>query len=177
MKPWACAAAVLMSAGTLWVLSGPERSASVLASAPTAPIRSLEAEVAAHPDDSVKTRSLAQVYLDARQPGLALVLLESAPAPVRREVQTKHVLARALLDQGRADLALDVEGEVVAACRLFADDGVLPRCEPLLLASAVRRTSILREMAALGVKDALAHPEATLVAYRNATREAQIRLQ
>ena len=176
MKARACAVAVVLGAAALWVLSGTERSAAVLTSA-TESVRSLEAEVSSHPDRPETTRRLAQAYLDARQPGLALVLLDAAPVAVRQDVRAQHLLARALLDQGRGDQALDVENGVVATCRSLADEGVEPGCDPVLFASAVRRTSILREMIALGVKDALAHPEASLVAYQNATREARVHLE
>jgi hypothetical protein len=176
MRPWARAVGVVAGAGALWVLSGTERSASILGSA-TESIRSLEAGVAAHPDNAEMTRKLAQAYLDARQPGLALVLLDAAPMEVRQDVRARHVLARALLDQGRGDEALNVENGVIATCRSLADEGVAPGCDPVLFASAARRTSILRELVALGVKDALAHPEASLIAYQNATREARVRLQ
>jgi len=50
-------------------------------------------------------------------------------------------------------------------------------CDAVLLASAMRRTDILRELVALGVEDAQAHPEMSLVAYQNATREARVMVQ
>jgi hypothetical protein len=176
MRAWACGVTVMIGVGALWVLSGTQHSRSVLAGA-TDSIRALEAEVAAHPDNPAMTRTLAQAYLDARQPGLARVLLEAAPGGVRTDLRTRHVLARTLLDLGRTDLALAVDTGVVAACRPSESGGLAPSCDPVLFASAVRRASILREMVALGVTDALAHPEASLVAYENATREARVRLE
>ena len=47
----------------------------------------------------------------------------------------------------------------------------------MLLASAMRRTDILRELVALGVEDAQAAPEMSYVAYQNATREARVAMQ
>jgi hypothetical protein len=41
----------------------------------------------------------------------------------------------------------------------------------------MRRTDILHELVALGVEDAQAHPEMSLVAYQNATREARVMVQ
>jgi hypothetical protein len=49
-----------------------------------------------------------------------------------------------------------------------------PGCDALLLASAVRRASILKELVALGVEDTRAQPEESFVAYQNATREARV---
>jgi hypothetical protein len=36
---------------------------------------------------------------------------------------------------------------------------------------------ILRELAALGVSDVRAHPEVSLIAYQNATREVRVTVQ
>jgi hypothetical protein len=176
MRAWAYGIAVMIAVGAVWVLSGTQHSRAVLPEAASS-IRSLEAAVAAHPENPAMTRTLAQAYLDARQPGLARVLLEAAPGGVRTDLQTRHVLARTLLDQGRNDLALDVEVGVVADCRPSESRGLASTCDPVLFASAVRRTSILREMVALGVTDVLTHPDASLVAYENATREARVRLE
>jgi hypothetical protein len=41
----------------------------------------------------------------------------------------------------------------------------------------MRRADILRELVSLGVEDAEAHPEASLVAYQNATREARVAVE
>jgi hypothetical protein len=175
MRALAYGVTVMIGIGALWVLSGTQRSASVLPV--TDSIRPLEAEVAMQPDNPATTRMLAQAYLDALQPGLARVLLESAPGRARADVRTRHILARALLDLGRADLALPVEVGVVNDCQPSASDALAPGCDSVLFASAVRRTSIMREMVAVGVTDVLAHPEASLIAYENATREARVRLE
>jgi hypothetical protein len=176
MQTWVYGVTVLFGMSALWVMSGTQRPASVLTSPSTERLRALETRVASHPEDAATTRTLAQAYLDARQSGLALVLLEAAPSAVRDDVRARHVLARALLEQGRNDKALDVESGVVASCRP-PWGGVAPGCDPVLFASAVRRASILQEMLTLGVKDAVAHPEASLIAYQNATREARVSLE
>jgi hypothetical protein len=113
-----------------------------------------------------------------------VVLVESAPAAVRADVRVRHVYARALVEQGRDDDALAVERSVVARCAQAgrvaesADVGRLSpppaACDAVLVASAARRVTILEELVALGVEDALAQPEVSLVAYKNATREARI---
>jgi hypothetical protein len=171
-------AAVLVAASALWAMSGPEREQPVLAAGAPEPVRALEASVASHPGDSEDTRALAQAYLDAHQPGLAIVLVEAAPPTVRHGVRVQHLYARALIDEGRNDEALDAEGQVVGACRGLAEGDVAPAgCDTVLLASAMRRTDILRELLSLGVKDARAQPEASLVAYQNATREARVAVE
>jgi hypothetical protein len=171
-------AAVLVAASALWAMSGPEREQPVLSAGAPEPVRALEASVASHPNDSEDTRALAQAYLDAHQPGLAIVLVEAAPATVRYAVRVEHVYARALIDEGRNDEALDAEGRVVGACRALAEGNVAPTgCDTVVLASAMRRADILRELLSLGVKDARAQPEASLIAYQNATREARVALE
>jgi hypothetical protein len=169
---------VFAATAALWVMSGTQHEKSVLAATQPDAIRALEAEVTAHPRDPEAYRALGQAYLDARQPGLAIVLAQSARPEVRDDVRVQHVVARALVDAGRNDEALAVEKRVVAACSPLADGQPAARgCDAVLLASALRRTEILGELVALGVEDAQAHPEASLVAYRNATREARVAMQ
>ncbi len=171
--------AVLAAAAVLWAMSGTQREKPVLASA-AAPqsVEVLEANAATDPGDVEATRALAQAYLDAAQPGLALVLIEGARPAVRDDVRIQHVYARALVDEGRNGEALATEKRVVSACRPVADGARgAPGCDAFLLASAVRRTEILQELVSLGVQDAQAHPEITYVAYQNATREARVMLQ
>ncbi len=166
--------------GVLWATSGTQRERALLSDGPGAAaerVRACEAAAAGHQDDPEAMRALAQAYLDAEQPGLALGVLEGAPA-LRSDARTRHLYARALLDQGRNDDALAAEATVVTACMPAADrlsaaqSG--PGCDAVLLASAVRRAAILKELVALGVEDTQAQPEASFVAYQNATREARV---
>jgi hypothetical protein len=180
---------VLVAAAALWAMSGTQREKPVLAATEPAPIAALEVAAAAHPGEVDTTRALAQAYLDARQPGLAVVLVEGAPPTVQADVRVQHVYARALVDAGRNEEALAVEQGVVAACQPLAESwGRSPNsqtrgapapagCDPVILASAMRRTDILSELVSLGVNDAQAHPEMSLVAYQNATREARVMTQ
>jgi hypothetical protein len=166
--------AVALAVGLLWATSGTQRERALLVpgAAPSlVQLRASEANAAAHPDDAEATRSLAQAYLDGEQPGFALGVIEAAPAPTRRDPRTRHLEARALLELGRNDGALAAESSVVAACAAPADSAA---CTPLLVVSAQRRVAILEEMLALGVEDTRAHPEASFVAYQNATREARV---
>jgi hypothetical protein len=170
--------AVLTAAGALWAMSGTQKERPVLAATEPNTLRALEVGAAAHPTRVESTRALAQAYLDARQPGLAVVLVEGAAPTVKDDVRVQHVYARALVDEGRDEEALAVEGRVVSRCRPLADDAPAPAgCDAVLLASATRRSDILRELVALGVEDAQAHPEMSLVAYQNATREARVMVQ
>jgi hypothetical protein len=88
------------------------------------------------------------------------------------------VYARALVDEGRNSEALAVEKGVVAQCRPVAEgSSAAPGCDSVIFASAMRRADILSELVSLGVQDSQAHPEASLVAYQNATREARVMVQ
>jgi hypothetical protein len=164
--------------GVLWASSGTQRERPVLSGVGVAAVRvqALEAATAAHPGDAQSLRDLAQAYLDAQQSGLAVGLLEAAPAEVRADPRTRHLYARALLDQGRNDDALVAEASVVSACmaRVSATSGEAPPCDALLLGQALRRDAILRELVAMGVEDTRANPEQSYVAYQNATREARV---
>jgi len=170
--------AVLAATAVLWALSGTQREKPVLAATAPDAVRTLEVAAVTRPDDPEAVRALAQAYLDARQPGLAIVLFEGASPRVRTDVQGKHVYARALVDEGRNDEALAVEQQVVTACGPVAEGGrAAAGCDTVLLASAMRRAAILSQLVALGVQDTQAHPETSLVAYQNATREARVMVQ
>jgi len=169
------ASAVLTAVAALWSMSGVQRERPVLGGVVPRSLRALEAGAAARPDDTAATRALAQAYVDVGQPGLAIAVVQAAPARVRAESSVMHVYARALFDEGESDRALAVEREVVAACRPLTEGGAAAAgCDPVLLASALRRVDIFRELVVLGVRDAQSHPEAALVAYQNATREARV---
>ena len=164
---------VLVAAAVFLAASGAEEEARVLtpvagASQPAA-LAGLEAEVAASPDDDAKLRTLVQSYLDAQAPGMALAVLARTPQAVRERPRVEHLYARVLIEEGQAQNALAVERKVLGTCTMA--DGI---CDAWLLASARRRADILEEMVELGVEDAKADPEASAVAYLNATREATL---
>ncbi len=166
---------VLAAVASIWLASGTQREKPILNEAQAVRVRGLETQVAQSPSDAAALRALAQAYLDARVPGLALNAIESAPTKVRREPTIDHLYARALLDQGRAVDALAAEQRVLDTCEPAMDGS--PRCDTWLLASATRRADILRQLALLGVEDANLHPEASAVAYHNATREARLAIR
>jgi hypothetical protein len=165
--------AVLTAASALWLASGVERERPVLSSGASDAIEQLEANVAVHPENAQALRLLSQAYLEARAPGLAMSLIQHAPSAVRSDPWVAHTYARALLDQGRAEEALVVERRVLDACAADPSPGRAD-CDTWLIASATRRTDILQELVQLGVEDAQAHPEASAIAYQNATREARL---
>jgi hypothetical protein len=171
--------AVVSASAAFWLMSGTLHETSVLASSSDGALRSLEAGVAAHPGDTAALGALAQAYLDARQPGLAVVLVETAPTFARADARVQHVYARALVDEGRSAEALVAERLVITACGPVVDGAgaAAAGCDPLLLVSAIRRADILGQLVLLGVQDAQAHPEETMVAYQNATREARVMVQ
>ena len=164
---------VLMAAGAVWMASGSEHEHAVLSplggAADPVAIESLESQVAASPNDDAKLRTLAQAYMDARAPGLALAIIQRAPAPLQGNAKVEHLYARALIDEGRAQDALTVERGVLRTCTTA--DGM---CDSWLIASARRRADILEELVGLGVEDARAEPEVSAVVYHNATREVRL---
>ena len=167
LKGWNVA--VLLAIGAIWFAGSTQREKRVVNETQTDRVALLEEQVAANPSDPAKVHDLAQAYLDARAPGLALHSIELAPEAVRNEPTVEHLYARALLDQGRSADALAAERRVLAHC---ADPSVeVPACSTYLIASATRRAEILEQLVTLGVEDANAHPEASSLAYHNATRQ------
>jgi len=164
--------ALLGSILALLAASGTQRERPVIDGPRATGIGALESDARADPRDPRRVARLAQAYVDARVPGLALGLVEDCDTVgTREDPRVQHAYARALLEQGRAADALAVERKVVARCV----EG--EACDPWLLASATRRADILRELVQLGVEDAIAQPETAAVAYTNATREARLAIR
>ncbi len=181
LKGWNIA--VLVAIGAIWFAGSTQREKRVVGDSQSDRVALLEEQVAASPADVARVRELAQAYLDARAPGMALASIEHAPAAVRAEPTVDHLYARALLDQGRSADALAAERRVLARCEAAetaanAAEASEPRprsevtvCSTYLIASATRRAEILEQLVTLGVEDANAHPEASSLAYHNATRQ------
>ncbi len=165
--------AVLLAIGAIWFAGSTQREKPVVGDAQTGDrMALLEEQAAEAPADTAKLKELAQAYLDARQPGMALAVIERAPVAVRSDPSVDHLYARALLDQGRSADALAAERRVLARCEDPATE--VPTCSTFLIASATRRAEILEQLVQLGVEDANAHPEASSIAYANATRQVSI---
>lgn len=185
MEIWHPAVIALFCVGGLWTASGTEHERPVLATGSRAAnvVTTLEATaraVAWQPTlGSGMTVELIQGYLDAHQPGLAVALDAAASLQTRSDLRVRHAYARALMDQGRNGEALTVERGVLADCVVEARGRAARSsdCDDVLLASASRRTDILQALLAFGIEDTETHPEASLAAYQNATREARIAVE
>ena len=169
---------LLVAVGSLWLASGTQREKQVLAADKDDVVRRLEAQVAMAPGDGLRRRDLAQAYLDAQAPGMAVGVIEAAPSAVRASPVVEHVYARALLEEGRSIAALAAENRVLSRCAPSGLPGALPPpCDTWLLAAATRRADILQELVQLGIDDAPAHPEESAIAYHKATREARLAIR
>ena len=161
--------AILVAIGVIWLAGSTQREKPVVGDTHTDKVAQLEDQAAAQPADAARVRELAQGYLDAHAPGMALNTIERAPEAVRKDPNVEHLYARTLLDQGRSADALAAERRVLNQC---ADPSVAAvPCSTYLIASATRRAEILEQLVTLGVEDANAHPEASSLAYHNATRQ------
>lgn len=176
LKGWNIA--ILVAIGAIWFAGSTQREKRVVGDSQSDRVALLEEQVAANPSDVAHVRELAQAYLDARAPGMALASIEHAPAAVRAEPTVDHLYARALLDQGRSADALAAERRVLTRCMASEESAEsatapheAPLCSTYLIASATRRAEILEQLVTLGVEDANAHPEASSLAYHNATRQ------
>lgn len=174
LKAWNVA--VLVGIGAIWLCGTTQREKPVTGDLHSNRVASSEEAAAQSPNDPLKVRELAQAYLDARQPGMALATIERAPAAVRADPNVEHLYARALLDQGRSADALAAEKRVLERCASLQAEGSphATPCSTYLIASATRRTEILEQLVQLGIEDANAHPEASSIAYHNATRQVGI---
>jgi len=164
--------AVLVAIGAIWFCGTTQREKPVTGDANTTKLSTLETTAAKGPTDPVALRELAQGYLDSNQPGMAVGVIERAPEALRHEPSVDHTYARALLEQGRSNDALAAEKRVLAVC---ADPSLqVPACSTWLIASATRRSEIIEQLVQLGIEDANAHPEASSLAYHNATRQVSL---
>ena len=165
--------AVLVAIGAVWFCGTTQREKPIVSDTThTGHMGEVEMKAAAAPTDPVALRELGQAYLDAHQPGMAIGAIEHAAPAVRGEATVEHLYARALLEQGRSADALAAEKRVLAKC---ADSSLeVPACSTYLLASATRRAEIIEQLVQLGVEDANAQPEASSIAYHNATRQVSL---
>jgi predicted Zn-dependent protease len=165
--------AVLVAIGALWFCGTTQREKPVVGdSTHTGRIGELELKVAANPNDPSALRELGQAYIDVRQPGMAIGAVERAVPAVRNKPIVEHLYARALLEQGRSADALAAEKRVLTKCADPSAD--VPACSTYLIASATRRAEIIEQLVQLGVEDANAQPEASSLAYHNATRQVSL---
>lgn len=165
--------AVLVAVGAVWFCGTTQREKPIVGDAShTGRVGGLEMKAAARPNDPAALRELGQAYLDIRQPGMAIGIIERAAPAVRREPTVEHLYARALLEQGRSADALAAEKRVLETCADPSPE--VPACSSYLIASATRRADIIEQLVQLGVEDANAQPEASSLAYHNATRQVSL---
>jgi hypothetical protein len=157
----------LLGAALLWLVTGTHTEKSVVAAEKSESVRSLEAAAVAHPTEEKAIFKLAQAYLDAKAPGLAVTALESSFDAVHASARLEDVYARALYEQGRNGDALAAEERVIAMCAKRT-------CEPLVVARASIRAALLAELVRMGVEDAFIEPDLSALAYQNAVREARV---
>jgi hypothetical protein len=82
--------------------------------------------------------------------------------------------ARVFIEQGRAQEALALERSVLGTCGTDTSAPMAAGCDFWVIVSATRRAGILEQLVKDGVEDAIAQPEASLVAYHKATHETHL---
>lgn len=134
----------------------------------------LEDAVMRNPSDVTAVVLLADAYVDAGKPGLAVHLIERSPESVRMSPRADHSYSRALIGQGRNAEALDATSRVLSACQralAIRDDAT---CDTSLYASATHRHRVVLELLRAGVEDTERSPERAAEAVRSATRSVRI---
>lgn len=159
---------ILAAVGALFLASGTQREHAVISDNRTDAVRSVETDYAKH-GDAASLAALMQGYIDSQAPGMAIAALESADPAIQAAPKVQHVYARALVEAGRTNEALVAEQRVLDTCAQA--DGT---CDSWLIASATRRSDIMRQMVDLDIQDPQAYPQASAIAYASATREARL---
>jgi hypothetical protein len=164
--PWLLGVFALTAA--LWMMGATQHERRLIGhDAERSRLSALEHASAIAPSTHTALLALAEGYLDARQPGMAVGAIERAASTLRAAPELEHVYARALFAEGRATDALRVERRVVVACRERPRDAP---CSESLQAQSARRIAMLEKLEAFGIEDAPQHPRATHLAYVAATR-------
>ena len=155
----------IVMAGVFALLTGTGSLREHAVVEPTDSLSALESRAASDPSDTA-IQELAENYLRSQAPGAAVGVLERRE---RRSPKLEHLYARALVEEGRAQEALSAEQRVLDRCATEPQ-----ACELGLIASAMHRAGVFRELVALGIEDAQAHPEASALAYSRATRQVTL---
>jgi hypothetical protein len=127
----------------------------------------LENRLARAPEDLNKRLELAQAYLEAAQPGMAIAALGQTSPEARRTPEVAHAFARALFEDGRTREALATELEALDSCAEGS-------CRPRLVAQAARRVEFFRAVLDLGIENPLFSPEGVTLAYARSNREVRL---
>lgn len=170
-------------AGITWMVAvGTEKQAAKLLPSPkptpgvvAADISKLEERASVSPTIA-SVADLTQAYLERDQPGLAMAVIERAPAEIRSEPLISELHARALFQRGRAREALAVAqgtGETCASRRSSASSEA-HRCPAWLVAKTTHQVAFFQELVAAGIEDPYQNPAGTKAAYERSTREVRI---
>ncbi|MBK8996757.1 MAG: hypothetical protein IPM35_13560 [Myxococcales bacterium] len=165
-------ALALVGLGGLWVAvsSSPPAAPALIGRGLGPEVAELEATVSAHPEDAAALARLADTYLDHSAPGVAYAALERAPRSVREQPAIADARARALLQLGFTEAALDTQRRVLDACSEV-------QCSAVLTGRAQRRERLLSELVKHGVEDPKQDPQLTELAYRISMREVSLDLR
>lgn len=144
-------------------------------------LASLEDRVATDPGDLAAARDLADAYLSAQQPALAVSVLGNATPEVREDPAVLHRLARAYEETGRMDDAVATAELALARCgRALGTAGassVTPvperACSERTYASLDMHVAALSYLQRWGVTD-VQHDARAPHAYSLAVRSARI---
>lgn len=150
----------------LGALAGAKGSAFALVGPGAKDLHHLEDAAARDPNPD-NLNALANGYLDAKQPGMAVSLLER-----NREVQTPEVSltrARAYYANGHATQALETANDLVATCSSAAI-----ACPPWVSATALADQAYFSELVTAGVEDAASQPGAAQAAFTRSRHEIHL---
>lgn len=170
-------------AGITWMVAvGTEKQAAKLLPSPKptpgleiADVSKLEERASISPTIA-SVAELTKAYLERDQPGLAMAVIERAPAEIRGEPLIAELHARALFQRGRAREALAVAREASEACsaRPSSASSEARRCPAWLVAKTTRQLAFFQEVVAAGIEDPYQNPAGTKAAYERSTREVRL---
>jgi hypothetical protein len=159
-------AAVLLGLCGFGVALAAHRSPAPV-SAPSDEIARLEQAFALDSGDAGAAQSLMRAYLERDTPGLAVSVVQRAPAAALATPASTDLASRALLGAGRATESLAVTRQIVNRCEAEG-------CDASLIARAARREQILTAMVEMGIEDADRDPAAVELALRRSTRQVRL---
>lgn len=138
----------------------------------TAPLaveaQTLEAETAKAPT-SENVAALANVYLDRKEPGLALALLDRHNT--LESPETSLARGRALYADGQARAALSVLDDLSIACE---ETRATNPCPSWVVTKTLHERAFFSEMVAAGIDDAAKDPIGAQAAFERSRREVRL---
>lgn len=111
--------------------------------------------------------ALASSYLEAKQPGLAVALMESHASVQTPELSLLR--GRAYYANGRATRALEVADQLTATC---ASGSMV--CPPWVAATGLADQAYFSELVSAGVEDAAANPAEAQAAFTRSRHEIHL---